>query len=346
MKPDTIFIKSFGCKVNQYEGQLLREQLESAGMKMADKPSDANVCIVNSCTVTHNADADCRQTVRRVLRQNPSARIIVTGCLAISSPEEVKKISRKVEVYPSKEEIPKILGSKSHATLISYFHNHRRAFVKIQDGCDAFCSYCIVPYVRPRPRSKPRKDIFREIKNLMSNGYNEVVLCGIRLGKYCEPGDSTYGLVQIIKDILLLNKSLQIRLSSLEIKEVTDEFIDLLARSPGISRHLHIPLQSGDNDILKLMKRPYTSEEYSNRLNRIRSKLPDAVITTDIIVGFPGETGEQFENTLRFIKKNKFNGMHVFRYSSRPKTCFSGPLPGSTEIKSRAKMVKQSVSCN
>lgn len=337
-------IKTFGCKVNQYESQLLREQLEHLGLKPASGISGADICLINSCTVTHGADADCRQEIRRVLKHNPSARILVTGCLAVRSPEEIKKVSLKAEIYPEKERIPSLLapGGKAPGTLISYFDDHKRAFVKIQDGCDAFCSYCTVPYVRPKLWNKPKNNILKEIGALASNGYREITLCGIRLGKYNQPGG--YGLPEIIIDILSLDNSLRLELSSLELRDVTDSLLEVIAQNSRVSRHLHIPLQSGDDEILKQMNRPYTPKEFALRMKHIRAALPGSVITTDVIVGFPGETDRHFRNTLEFIRDNKFDGMHIFRYSARPGTkCAKSSekaKTGSCEIKSRASLLR------
>ncbi|MDI6641490.1 MAG: radical SAM protein, partial [Elusimicrobiota bacterium] len=235
-------------------------------------------------------------------------------------------------------------AGKSH---ISYFYNHSRAFVKIQDGCDAFCSYCIVPFVRPKLYNKPREVVFEEIQSLVRNGYKSIVLCGIRLGKYRDTTNNsnfTYGLTELVEDILKLESQVQIEFSSLEIGEISEQLIELIASKKNrIIRHLHIPLQSADNKILKLQKRPYTVEEFQDKLDRIRYKITDISITTDVMVGFPTETREQFENTMKFITQNKFSKLHIFRYSDRPKTLASSFLPKvpSQEVKLRAKKLLQ-----
>ncbi|OGS20727.1 MAG: hypothetical protein A2252_02095 [Elusimicrobia bacterium RIFOXYA2_FULL_39_19] len=334
-----IYFYTSGCKVNQYETQVLIEQFGPD--TFTENIHEADTCIINSCTVTHNADADCRQAVRKCLRENPAARIIVTGCSAVSSADEISKLSPRVIICPNKKEIAKILAipvEHKKTDTITSFHKHSRAFVKIQDGCDAFCSYCIVPHVRSTIWSKPKETVMQEIEVLVKNGYTGIVLCGIRLGKYNEGG---FKLVNLIKSLLGKFNSIKIYFSSFEILEINSELLDLMANSQQFERHFHIPLQSGDDEILKKMKRPYTTAQFEQQLTRIYAKLPDVKITSDVIVGFPGETVEQFNNTLEFVKHNKFSKLHVFRYSPRKGTPAS-LLPGRidpSETKRRAKLL-------
>ncbi|MBU0952576.1 MAG: tRNA (N(6)-L-threonylcarbamoyladenosine(37)-C(2))-methylthiotransferase MtaB [Elusimicrobia bacterium] len=339
-----IYFYTSGCKVNQYETQVLREQLCINGNTLTENIKEADICVINSCTVTHNADADCRQVARRILRVNPRAKIIVTGCYAVSSKEEIEKLSPNIKVFADKSKLlQELKHDRTPAGIesISSFHKHSRAFVKIQDGCDAFCSYCIVPRVRTKMWSKPKEPLFAELEALIKNGYQEVVLCGIRLGKY-ENGKN-YKLTNLVKDIISNFDNLKVHFSSLEIAEITGELLELMLNLPErIVRHFHIPLQSGDDEILKKMKRPYSSKTFGEKIKYIYSRIPNIEITTDVIVGFPGETLEQFNNTLEFVKRNKFSKLHVFRYSPRKGTPASA-MPdkvGPVEIKRRAKAVQ------
>ncbi|OGS27821.1 MAG: tRNA (N(6)-L-threonylcarbamoyladenosine(37)-C(2))-methylthiotransferase MtaB [Elusimicrobia bacterium RIFOXYB2_FULL_48_7] len=337
-----IYFYTSGCKVNQYETQLLREQLCAPGNELTENIKEADICVINSCTVTHKADADCRQVARRALRDaRPDAKIIVTGCYAAASAEEISKISPNIIVCADKSKIrrhcePPVVweceaitkrdcrGLRPRKDIIHTFHAHSRAFVKIQDGCDAFCSYCIVPHVRPELWSKPEDVLFDEIEALVKNGYSEVVLCGIRLGKWSSGG---FGLTELVKNILARFENIKIHFSSLEIGEITDELLKIMAGTDRIVPHFHIPLQSGDNDILKKMKRPYTAEQFMKKLEKIYSEVPGVKITTDVIAGFPGESEKQFNNTAKFVKRCKFDKLHVFRYSPRRGTPAS-VMPG------------------
>ena len=340
------FTKTIGCKVNQYETQLIREQLAAGGYIPVGEIEAADICVINSCTVTHGADADCRQMVRKALKANPAMRIIITGCLAATNPSSITKLSEQIEIYTDKNEIAKRLlsGSCLLPELISYFHGHTKAFVKIQDGCDAFCSYCIVPFARPKLWSKEKVKVMEEIGALVRAGYKEIVLCGIRLGKYSSGhGGPRYGLVELMRDILGAYPDQRLGLSSLEIMEISDDFIQLLADDDRISKHLHIPLQSGDDSILNAMRRPYTTAEYEKKVLAIRTKVPGVILTTDLIVGFPGETDAHFTNTLGFLKNISFNKIHIFRYSPRSgaNAAARHDCVGSTEIKRRSKILEK-----
>jgi len=333
-----IYFHTFGCKVNQYETQLLREQIcYNGNYQPVEKIETADIAIINSCTVTHNADADTRQLVRRIIRVNPRCRIIVTGCYAVRSKKEILDISNSVEICPIKEKIPCYLGlNYENRQTITYFADHSRAFVKIQDGCDAFCSYCIVPYVRPKLWSKPLETILKEVDSLVENGYKEIVLCGIRLGKYSS--NNAKNFAELVKNLMNIREDFRISFSSLEVQEITEELIEVLASTDRIVHHFHIPLQSADNEVLKRMSRPYTSEEFQYKIDCIRKKLKDVIFTTDVIVGFPGETEKNFLNTYNFIEKNKFKKIHVFRFSPRPGTKAENfkDYVDSKEIKKRA----------
>lgn len=312
----TIHFYTFGCKVNQYETQVLREQIQKNGFDISESYKNCDVVVVNSCTVTNEADKQCRQVLRKIKREFPKTRIVLTGCYAINTGEEILKEISDVEVIKDKNKVTALLtNNKKTDNKVSALAGHSRAFVKIQDGCDAFCSYCIVPYVRNEVWSRDEKEILGEVKQIIGNGYAEIVLSGVRLGKY------KTGLVDLIKKIIDIDGEFRIRLSSLELSEVDDELIDLMKKNPvKICNHLHIPLQSGSDKILKLMKRPYTTTEYFGKISKIKRQIKDLSITTDVIVGFPQETEKDFYNTKKFIEKIKFSRLHVFKYSVRSGT--------------------------
>lgn len=326
-----VYFHTFGCKVNQYETESLREKLASLGYKTTQDITNSDLCIINSCSVTSEADRKCRQFVRKALRQNEKARIVVTGCYATRDPNEIKKISPRIELFSNqeKETIPEALSGcsllTSHSSLLTLFNGHTRAFVKVQDGCDATCTYCIIPKVRSKMESRAIDEIKHEVHGLLDQGYKEIVLTGIRLGSY---GLSSSGgrvskihgnLAALLKELLSLDHIFRIRLSSLEITEVTKELLELAQKEEKICRHFHLPLQSGDDFILKRMGRWYNSQFFSEKILEIKNHLPDVGLTTDVIVGFPGEKEENFQNTYSFIEKH-FNGLHVFPFSDRPGT--------------------------
>lgn len=316
-----LHIHTFGCKVNQYESQALAESFLKQGFELTADLASADLLVVNSCTVTGEADRQCRQLLRRALRRKPGLEMIVTGCYAQNSPEEILKDLPSAKII-GKDELLK--GGR----LISRFEGHSRAFVKIQDGCDAFCSYCIVPYVRNKMISRPEFDILEEIKALAANGYPEIVLTGVRLGRY------SGGLERLIEKILETEGRFRVRLSSIELKEITGGLLELMKKYPSrICRHLHIPLQSGSDKILKAMRRPYTTGEFAGKMEQILGLMPDIGITTDVITGFPGETDKDFEDTREFLSTSGFSRLHVFRYSKRAGTLAAGlkdPVPQET----------------
>lgn len=306
------YLKTYGCKVNQYDSQVLREKLNREQNSETRDIEDADIAIINSCTVTSNADKECRQLVRKISQKRPHIEILLAGCYAKRASSELKAISNQVKILS-------LLSLKKQTQGIIGFRNHSRAFVKLQDGCNAFCTYCVVPYVRQKLESKPFKEALREIKGLVENGFSELVLCGIRLGKY------DFGLAAFLREILKLSGNFRVRLSSLELEEATGELLELMASNKDkICAHLHIPLQSGSNRILKLMNRPYNTEDFIKKINEIRSLIPDIALTTDVIVGFPGEEDDDFKRTAALIEKVKFSRLHVFRYSARPNTKASG----------------------
>jgi len=322
-----IFLHTFGCKANQYDTELLRARMERAGGVSVEDSRHADLCLVNSCSVTAAADKECRQFVRRLLRDNPRARVVVTGCYATHSPEELRSLSPKVEVYSNKEKdnLPACVGFelKPEVFGLSRYPTRARAFVKIQDGCRAPCRYCIIPTVRSEAWSKPVGHVLKEVETLAREGHGEIVLTGIRLGLYKgELGGKkgTLGLVGLLKELVRLPGEFRLRLSSLEVTEVSDDLLKLAASTEKICRHFHVPLQSGDDKVLKDMGRWYKYSVFEERVRRIRERLPDAAVTSDVLVGYPTETDAAFRNTLERVEELRLSGLHVFRYSSRPGT--------------------------
>lgn len=315
--------------MNQYDSGVIRESLEGAGRAFVPFTEKADIYIVNTCTVTKKADYQSRQLIRRSHRLNPYARIIVTGCYAQRAPQEIKDIPgvdytvgigevRKVVGFVDdllQREPPPVLMPK-----MPTIPKHTRAFLKVQDGCNSYCSYCIIPYARGRSRSLAQEETIKRISKLVGLGYREIVLTGIHLGSYGWDLKTPTDLAGLIKSIEQKNISLRIRLSSIEPTEFTDDLVDLIAASPVVCNHLHIPLQSGDDKILKRMRRPYSAEFFKELVERLVSMIPDLNIGVDVIVGFPGETEENFANTLSLIQELPIGYFHVFTYSRRPGT--------------------------
>jgi threonylcarbamoyladenosine tRNA methylthiotransferase MtaB len=327
---NNIYAHTFGCKVNQYETQLIVDSFIKKGHRPVKELNKADILLINSCTVTAEADRQCRQLIRQALRKNPDIRVLATGCYAIASPQDILNISPSVIIL-NKESI-------LNGGAINRFDGHSRAFIKIQDGCDAFCSYCIVPYVRSKITSRPAAEIISEIRNLTSSGYPEIVLTGVRLGKY------EGGLEGLVRKILEIEGNFRVRFSSLELSEVSAGLLALMRDNPvRICSHLHIPLQSGSDNILKQMKRPYTAGKFKEKVEQIKGYIPDAGITTDVIVGFPGETEADFSKTYGLLQSSGFSRLHVFRYSKRQGTLAAGFKDEVPEqvIRERSKVLRQ-----
>jgi len=330
MKKRLFKIKTFGCKVNQYETQAIREKLLSGGYEEVGTEKKADLCIVNTCTVTQKADKDSRETLRQYIRENPESEIVAAGCYVEADSETLKAIDHRIRAVSNKEkmQIAEIIkgedccdslrpSSNDNNSSISSFKGYTKAFVKVQDGCNNFCSYCKVPYVRGRSRSRNPKEIIKESAQLIENGYKELILTGICLGDFGKDLDEGITLAWLIQKITAVDKDFRIRLSSIELPDVTDSLIDLIVSSDKVCNHIHIPLQSGDDDILKKMNRKYTSSEFVDRIGYIRSKISGIAITTDLIVGFPTESDENFNNTLKAIHKIAPSRAHIFTYSPR-----------------------------
>lgn len=326
-------IHTLGCKVNIYESEYITNILKENGYQIVDFDSKADIYIINTCTVTNTSDKKSEKMIKRARKQNKDAIIIAMGCHAqikgdnidadiiIGNKDKSKIISLIEEYQENKNKIKRIynLDNVSFEDMyISSFNSHTRAFVKIQDGCDAFCSYCIIPYARGPIRSKDPKTVIKEITSLVENGYKEIILTGIHTGKYGK--DINYTFEQLLKDIIKIKNLYRIRISSIEINELTDPILDLIKDNKIIAKHLHIPLQSGSDKILKLMDRKYDLKFYKDRIEKIRKMIKDVSITTDLIVGFPNEDEKDMEDTLKFIKEIKFTKIHTFPYSKREGT--------------------------
>ena len=345
----TCAFKTLGCKVNQYETQALREDFIRLGYKEVAWGSGAGVYLINTCAVTQAAEQKSRHFIQQARRLNPESRIVVTGCFAEYSPDRIKNIKEADYIFPNnaKRKIAGIVSSKPELqneqdwTEITDFKEHDRAFIKIQDGCDRFCSYCIVPYLRGRSRSRDAKSILLEAKRLAEKGFKEVVLTGICLGDYGK--DSGETLSGLIPELEKIDGIRRIRLSSIGIMDVGKELINLFKVSRKLCPHLHISLQSGSEKILKLMRRNYTPSDYMDKVKRLKDVRPDISLTTDVLVGFPGEEDADFEFTFQLCEEAAFSRLHIFAYSKRKGTLSYDFKPEVTPaaVKSRTKRMKE-----
>ncbi len=341
--PFNVTVTTLGCKVNRFDSESIYAELKKLNCQNSINHQSTDICIINTCTVTGKASMQSRQTIRKAVRDNPNAIIIATGCYAQSEPLELKKIegldyvignsdkhriaqiisdSNKIEKHSSPIIIHKNIRNEIEIpkTIVPLIENRTRPFIKIQDGCDNFCSYCIVPYTRGPSRSVPPEDVLTLISSLPILKREEIVLTGIHLGRYgldLSPPCSLLDLLQRVHDA---NSIKRIRLSSLEPVELADDLLNFSAKSARICHHFHIPLQSGDKHILKKMNRQYDPEFFERLINKIHHKIPDAAIGVDIMVGFPGETNEAFMNTYTLLESLPITYLHVFPFSSRPGT--------------------------
>ena len=359
-----VFFLTLGCKVNQYESEAMQKLFEAAGYEVASDISQAQIIVVNTCTVTAVSSQKSRQMIRRAANKN--CVLAVAGCYAQSEPEEISKIdgvdviigtkdrTRIVELVEQAlknrgEKILQVGNVEDIKTFEELPHSPQRtrAFLKIEDGCNNFCSYCIIPYVRGRVRSRTLKSIRAECLALKVAGFKEIVLTGIHIGAYGRDFRSQesgfrgqrINLVDAIKTVLEAANPLRLRLGSLESAELTDELIDLIKNDSRICNHVHLPLQAGSDEILKAMHRPYTTKNFSELTARLVEEIPEISIGTDLIVGFPGETEENFSETLRFIQEQPFSKIHVFPYSARAGT-LAATLPN--QIPSQIKKIRAS----
>lgn len=316
----TCKVITLGCRTNQYEGQAYLGQLEKLGYKKAD--SSADLCIINTCTVTESADTKSLYQIRQAARENPSARIVVTGCLVERKKKEIAAIPGVSDVVSNldKEElIAKIFPDIEDLPEFSIenFSARTRAFVKIQDGCNSYCSYCVIPFVRGRSRSRGIDSIVREIEGLISSGFKEIVLTGINIGDFDGDGKRLCDLVNIVDQMDGLER---LRISSIDPDEVDDDLLNAIIHGKKTCHSMHIVLQSGSNAILKRMRRKYTKQEFFDATDRLIAASSDFAFTTDVIVGFPGESDADFQDTLDVIERVPFSKVHMFPYSERPMT--------------------------
>lgn len=332
-----VALHNLGCKVNSYETDAMTKLLYDNGYEIVPFEPGADVYVINTCTVTNIADRKSRQMLHKAKKMNPEAVVVAVGCYVQAAGEELKKdeaidivvgnnrkqtIVEVLENYFAHRDADRVIDiAKDHkyeeASCFNESSDHVRAFIKIQDGCNQFCSYCIIPYARGRVRSRAMEDIEREVKALAEKGYKEIVLTGIHLSSYGKDFDDDVTLIDAIKACSKIDGIERIRLGSLEPRIIDDEFIETLADDNKICPHFHLSLQSGCDETLKRMNRKYSADEYYDRCEVIRRKFPYAAITTDVIVGFPGETEEEFKDTEKFLEKVNFAEMHIFKYSRR-----------------------------
>lgn len=320
-------IVTLGCRTNQYESQAYHDQLVAMGYELAKEGESAELSIVNTCTVTESADSHSRHEIRQLARENPGTRLVVTGCLAERQPELIQNLEGVSTLISNKEKENLVTALFPDEDVpefsIKHFEAHTRAFVKVQDGCNSYCTYCIIPYVRGRSRSRTIPDVIEEVKDLIANGYKEVVLTGINIGDFDgnkskdEKPDSLADLVRAVDQIEGLER---LRVSSIDPDEVNEDLTDAILNGRTTCHSMHIVLQSGSNVILKRMNRKYTRQIFMETVDRLRLASPDFSFTTDIIVGFPGETDADFEETLAVMREVKFAKVHMFPYSERPRT--------------------------
>ncbi len=326
----TVAFHTFGCKVNQYETEELREQLKLGGFRIVPMGESADVNVINSCSVTADADSSCRQLVRKLLREQPESRVVVTGCYAERDPQELREVSPRVEVFGNREKpliaislgVPTACVQEAARSGVAALAERTRVYLKVQDGCDAHCTYCIIPTVRPDLICRDVPTVLAEAQKLLARGYREIVLTGVRLGRYdgVAADGSHWELASLVQALAELPGEFRIRLSSIEVTEISDALIELMRVNPKVCPFFHIPLQSGDDEVLKRMGRWYTAGQYRSRIQAIKKRIPDIALSADVIVGFPGEGDVQFENTVRLLEDEGFSRLHVFRYSVRPGT--------------------------
>ena len=339
-----LFVHSFGCRASQADGAAIESALSARGWESAPASSDAQLVVLNTCTVTQAADHDLHQTVHRIHRENPQARIVVTGCYAQRAPDEISRIPGVAMVVGNshKVQLPELLEDHGDLPYHGQIHvgdifaqqeflsapvedalgDRTRPNLKIQDGCNNRCSFCIIPFVRGRSRSAPAEQVIEQVRNL-SRKYREVVLSGVNLGRWGREygfSNESIRLVHLLRRLLDETAIERLRLSSVEPMDFSDELLGLMAESPRIAKHVHAPLQSGSDTVLRRMHRKYRPRHYEDRLRKARASMPWAAIGADVLVGFPGETDEEFEQSRAFIESLPFTYLHVFTYSARPGT--------------------------
>ncbi len=317
-------VATLGCRTNQYESAAYAKQLREMGYVEAGKGEPADLCIVNSCTVTEGADRSSRHQIRQLGRQHPDAKVVVTGCLADRLPEEIGQMEEVYEVVPNKSKenlLKQILPEEELPEFaIDQFGGHTRAFVKVQDGCNSFCTYCIIPYVRGRSRSRSMEAILREVEALIANGYKEVVITGVNVGDFDGGVKPPVPLSELVRSIDQVDGLERLRISSIDPDEIDDALLDAVINGRTTCHSMHIVLQSGSNAILKKMNRKYTSQMFVEAIDKCRKASSQFTFTTDVIVGFPGETDGDFQETLNLMRQVRFAKVHMFPYSKRDRT--------------------------
>ena len=332
----TVAFHTLGCKVNHYETEAIWQLFKDANYERVEFETNADVFVINTCTVTNTGDKKSRQIIRRAIRQNPDAVVCVTGCYAQTSSAEIMEIPGVDIVVGTQDRhklldyiqqfqeerqpingVGNIMKNRTYEELeVPYFTDRTRASLKIQEGCNNFCTFCIIPWARGLMRSRDPEKVVEQATQLVNSGYKEIVLTGIHTGGYGQDLKN-YNLAQLLRDLDTIEGLERIRISSIEASQLTDEVIDVIGNSNKVVRHLHIPLQSGSDDVLKRMRRKYTMAHFSERLTKLHQALPDLAVTSDVIVGFPGESEEEFQETYDFIVHHHFSELHVFPYSPR-----------------------------
>ena len=335
----TVAFHTLGCKVNHYETEAIWQLFKDANYERVEFETNADVFVINTCTVTNTGDKKSRQIIRRAIRQNPDAVVCVTGCYAQTSSAEIMEIPGVDIVVGTQDRhklldyiqqfqderqpingVGNIMKNRTYEELeVPYFTDRTRASLKIQEGCNNFCTFCIIPWARGLMRSRDPEKVVEQATQLVNSGYKEIVLTGIHTGGYGQDLKN-YNLAQLLRDLDTIEGLERIRISSIEASQLTDEVIDVIGNSNKVVRHLHIPLQSGSDDVLKRMRRKYTMAHFSERLTKLHQALPDLAVTSDVIVGFPGESEDEFQETYDFIVNHHFSELHVFPYSPRIRT--------------------------
>ena len=332
----TVAFHTLGCKVNHYETEAIWQLFKDANYERVEFETNADVFVINTCTVTNTGDKKSRQIIRRAIRQNPDAVVCVTGCYAQTSSAEIMEIPGVDIVVGTQDRhklldyiqqfqderqpingVGNIMKNRTYEELeVPYFTDRTRASLKIQEGCNNFCTFCIIPWARGLMRSRDPEKVVEQATQLVNSGYKEIVLTGIHTGGYGQDLRN-YNLAQLLRDLDTIEGLERIRISSIEASQLTDEVIDVIGNSNKVVRHLHIPLQSGSDDVLKRMRRKYTMAHFSERLTKLHQALPDLAVTSDVIVGFPGESEDEFQETYDFIVNHHFSELHLFPYSPR-----------------------------
>lgn len=360
-------ITTLGCKVNTFESELISHDLRQRNWAVVEGKEIADVYVINTCTVTREADRQSRQQIRRVIRQNPEALVVVTGCYAQMDPEACAAIpgvdlvvgnGRKLDLHRllpklRQGKLPQVMVGDPHGQMslphapLPGYEGHSRAFVQVQQGCDQGCTFCIIHQARGPSRSLSPTLIKRQLQRLIMNGYREVVICGVDLGAYGVgsdgPGTDPYGLADLLSDLVAVEGDFRIRLSSIDPAHIDSDLVNLLATEDKLCPHLHLSLQSGNTLILKRMKRRYTRELVYQRICALRERMPDLVLSADVMVGFPTETEEQFQDTVKMVQDFRIAYAHVFRYSARPGTP-AARIPKQVApqvMKQRAKLLRR-----